>query len=120
MQKDFGAASDDIEWVSTAYTLALGVVVRSAINNIAQRVSSSLGLAGMGALVSHQSAQLSTDHGALLQTGGSLSELQQVPASRRAAMQSGLFKIKPDCVATRHAPPPGAAGGYLRRRPKPS
>jgi len=27
MQKDFGAASDDIEWVSTAYTLALGVVV---------------------------------------------------------------------------------------------
>ena len=27
MQKDFGAAPDDIEWVSTAYTLALGVVV---------------------------------------------------------------------------------------------
>jgi hypothetical protein len=83
MQKDFGAASDDIEWVSTAYTLAL-------------------------------------DQGALLQTGSSLPQLQQVPASRRAAMQSGLSKIKPDCVATRHAPPPGAAGGYLRRRPRPS
>jgi EmrB/QacA subfamily drug resistance transporter len=27
MQKQFGATSDDIEWVSTAYTLTLGVVV---------------------------------------------------------------------------------------------
>jgi MFS family permease len=29
-------------------------------------------------------------------------------------------KIKPDCVATRRAAPPGAAGAYLRRRPRPS
>ncbi|MDT7664318.1 MAG: hypothetical protein QOD04_3874, partial [Pseudonocardiales bacterium] len=27
MQKDLGASSDDIEWVSTGYTLALGVIV---------------------------------------------------------------------------------------------
>jgi len=27
MQRDFGASSDDIEWIVTAYTLALGVVV---------------------------------------------------------------------------------------------
>jgi EmrB/QacA subfamily drug resistance transporter len=38
----------------------------SAINNIAQRVASSIGLAGMGALVSTQSAQISADRGALI------------------------------------------------------
>jgi EmrB/QacA subfamily drug resistance transporter len=27
IQKDFGASTDDIEWVTTAYTLALGIVV---------------------------------------------------------------------------------------------
>ncbi|HEX4247772.1 MAG TPA: DHA2 family efflux MFS transporter permease subunit [Pseudonocardia sp.] len=27
MQRDFGASSDDIEWIVTAYTLALGIVV---------------------------------------------------------------------------------------------
>ncbi|MDT7777415.1 MAG: hypothetical protein QOC67_6339, partial [Pseudonocardiales bacterium] len=27
IQKDFGAATDDIQWIATAYTLALGVIV---------------------------------------------------------------------------------------------
>jgi len=49
----------------------------SAINNIAQRVCSSLGLAGMGALVSHQSAQLTADQGALLQQGDLPPAVQQ-------------------------------------------
>jgi len=28
MQQDFGVATEDIQWVSTGYTLALGVIVR--------------------------------------------------------------------------------------------
>ena len=27
MQKDFGATTEDIQWVATAYSLALGVIV---------------------------------------------------------------------------------------------
>jgi len=50
----------------------------SAINNIAQRVSSSIGLAGMGALVSTQSAQISADRGALIQGNSSNPQVQQI------------------------------------------
>jgi EmrB/QacA subfamily drug resistance transporter len=49
----------------------------SAINNITERVSSSLGLAATGALVSDQSAQLSADQGALLQSGNLPPAVQQ-------------------------------------------
>jgi len=50
----------------------------SAINNIAQRVASSIGLAGMGALVSTQSAQISADRGALIQSGSANPQVQQI------------------------------------------
>jgi len=53
----------------------------SAINNIAQRVSSSLGLAGMGALVNHQSAQLSANQSMLVSGNSTLPQLQQFEKS---------------------------------------
>jgi len=49
----------------------------SAVNNIAQRVASSLGVAGLGALVSVETAQANADYGALIQTGRSVPGLQQ-------------------------------------------
>jgi EmrB/QacA subfamily drug resistance transporter len=58
----------------------------SAINNIAQRVSSSIGLAGMGALVTTQSAQLSADQGALVQSDSSIPQIQRMVQEGGAAL----------------------------------
>ncbi len=58
----------------------------SALNNIAQRVSSSLGVAGMGVLVSSQTAQLSADQGALLQSNSSLPQVQQLQEQGQGAL----------------------------------
>lgn len=49
----------------------------SAVNNIAQRVSAALGLAGMGALVTHQSAELSANQSTLVSGNSTLPALQQ-------------------------------------------
>ncbi|HEY2205300.1 MAG TPA: MFS transporter, partial [Pseudonocardia sp.] len=62
----------------------------SAINNIVQRVSSSLGLAGMGVLVSDQTAQGMADQGALLQTTTQLPELTRLEQSPSGL--SGLYQ----------------------------
>jgi EmrB/QacA subfamily drug resistance transporter len=61
----------------------------SAVNNIAQRVSSSLGLAGLGVLVTTQTAQLTADQGALLQTGNP--QVQQIQQEGTSAMY-GLYQ----------------------------
>jgi EmrB/QacA subfamily drug resistance transporter len=58
----------------------------SAINNIAQRVSASLGLAGMGALVTHQSAELSANQSMLVSGNSTLPQLQQFEQSGRGGM----------------------------------
>jgi EmrB/QacA subfamily drug resistance transporter len=58
----------------------------SAVNNIAQRVSSSLGIAGFGAMVSTQSAQISADQGALLQTDSTLPAMQQITSQGSGAL----------------------------------
>jgi EmrB/QacA subfamily drug resistance transporter len=50
----------------------------SAVNNIAQRVASSLGVAGLGALVSVETAQANADYGVLIQAGRSVPGLQQI------------------------------------------
>ena len=63
----------------------------SAINNIAQRVSSSIGLAGMGALVSTQSAQISADRGALIQSGSANPQVQQI-IDRGATAIAGYYQ----------------------------
>jgi MFS family permease len=61
----------------------------SAINNITQRISSAIGLAGTGALVVNESAQQTADQGALLQ-GGDLS-----PSAQRLVQQgpTGLYEL---------------------------
>ena len=48
MQKDFGATTDQIQWVSTAYSLALGVIVPASAW-LGDRLG--LGRAYVGALV---------------------------------------------------------------------
>jgi MFS family permease len=60
----------------------------SAINNIAQRVSAALGLAGMGALVTHQSAELAANQSMLVSSNSTLPQLQQFGQS-----QSGLLGL---------------------------
>jgi EmrB/QacA subfamily drug resistance transporter len=52
----------------------------SALNNIAQRVSSSIGLAGMGALATTTQAQLTADQGALIQSGSTLPQVVAMKA----------------------------------------
>jgi EmrB/QacA subfamily drug resistance transporter len=59
----------------------------SALNNIAQRVSSAIGLAGMGALASSTQAQLTADQGALIQSGSTLPQI----AAMRAQGPEGLL-----------------------------
>jgi len=60
----------------------------SAVNNIAQRVSSALGLAGMGALVTHQSAELSANQSALVSGNSGMPQLRQFEQS-----QGGLLGL---------------------------
>jgi EmrB/QacA subfamily drug resistance transporter len=58
----------------------------SALNNIAQRVSSSIGLAGMGALVSSTQAQLNADQGALIQSDSTLPAIEHIKEQGQTAL----------------------------------
>jgi EmrB/QacA subfamily drug resistance transporter len=75
----------------------------SAINNIAQRVSSSIGLAGMGALVSTQSAQLSADQGALVQSSSSIPQIQQMVQQGGAALAGYYQQVQLHVLAAAYS-----------------
>lgn len=63
----------------------------SAVNNIVQRVSAAMGLAGMGVLVSRQTAQLAADQGALLQAGDLAPAVEKIKEQGTTALY-GLYQ----------------------------
>jgi EmrB/QacA subfamily drug resistance transporter len=101
----------------------------STLNNIAQRVSGSLGLAAMTAIASTQQNQLMADHSALVQSNSSLPQVreavgegttalyaiyQQLQIKVTAGAYSDVFYVTAIVTAV------GVVLGLLMRRPQPT
>jgi hypothetical protein len=66
-------------------------------------VSSSIGLAGMGALVSTQSAQLSADQGALVQSSSSIPQIEQMVQQGGAALAGYYQQVQLHVLAAAYS-----------------
>ncbi|GAA5168470.1 DHA2 family efflux MFS transporter permease subunit [Pseudonocardia eucalypti] len=76
----------------------------SAMNNVAQRVSSSLGLAIFGGMLTYQQAQLMSDRGGLYSTGANgLSAITQAAEQGPAGLYPIYMKLSASVLTTTYA-----------------
>jgi EmrB/QacA subfamily drug resistance transporter len=75
----------------------------SALNNVTQRVASSLAVAGFGAMITAQQAQLMADRGALLNDPDSLPQLRQAKEQGAAGLLPIYQKLSHEVAATSYA-----------------
>ncbi|HEY0573814.1 MAG TPA: DHA2 family efflux MFS transporter permease subunit [Pseudonocardia sp.] len=75
----------------------------SALNNVTQRVTSSLAVAGFGAMITAQQAQLMADRGALLNDPDSLPQLRQAKEQGAAGLLPIYQKLSQEVAATSYA-----------------
>jgi len=75
----------------------------SALNNVTQRVASSLAVAGFGAMITAQQAKLMADRGALLNNPDSLPQLKQAREQGAAGLLPVYQKLSQEVAATSYA-----------------